>query len=284
VADPRIDVPMSRRRFLQRGTRWVLGTGLALLVESLLEPSWLEVKEVTVRLKRLPQAFDGLRVVQFSDVHLGHFFDLEDLARVVEELNRLEPDVLVFTGDMVDHPIPDVAEAGPILAKCRARYGKWGVLGNHDMKSERAVLQMMRSAGFEMLPNKNAVLEKDGQRLYLAGLDDAYFSRDDMGKALQGIPQGECVVLLAHYPDVADEVAKHGVDLQLSGHSHGGQVRLPGVGHLVTPPLARVYVEGLLQIVRDGLQLYVNRGLGTTGLPIRFFCRPELTVLTLVRG
>ncbi len=250
----------------------------------------LEITQRTVELTRLHPALDGLRIAQLSDFHFEQFTEPFFVRQVVEQVNRVAPDLVLITGDYVSEgPMPATFGAhssyrcAEILANIQCPQ-RWCVLGNHDVTVGSAVVtDALQSHGLPVLANAHVPFERDGARLWIAGVKDIGKSEPDLHLAApHGLqtPQ-EPVILLAHEPDYADEVFQHGgVDLMLSGHSHGGQVRLPLVGALYTPPLGRKYVEGLFHL-KNGLQLYVNRGIGAVGVPFRFDCRPELTILTL---
>ncbi|MBU8712042.1 metallophosphoesterase [Brevibacillus parabrevis] len=286
VNDPKL-VTVSRRTFLQRSMKWLgglIGVGLAAGTYGYAwERTWLQIERMTLRLPRLPDAFNGCKLIQFSDAHLGHYFKPEQLQGIVDLIMREQPDIICFTGDIVDEETRPFFAAIPILAQLQAPMGKFAVLGNHDYRAgqQHGIRQGWISAGFAVLDNRNVAIRQKTDTLYIAGIDDALNGVPDLPKALVGIPEGSSVILLAHEPDVADEAALYPIDLQLSGHSHGGQVRLPFVGHVLTPKLANKYVNGLYLAGESNMQVYVNRGLGTTILPVRFLCRPELTVLTL---
>lgn len=278
----------NRRQLLKRGIRW-LGTTSALMgglgiYAFLGERHWLESTSVTVRLLRLPVLFQGIRIVHFSDLHLGFFVDAADLQRICSSIMELQPDLICFTGDLVDEEPQAAEEALPLLAALQAPLGKVAVLGNHDVLAGAGpVAEQLELAGFQVLNNRHVRLERGEATLYVAGVDDVLHGLPDLGQALQGIPADGCVLLLAHEPDFADEAGQYSVDLQLSGHSHGGQVRLPFGGPILTPPKGRRYPDGLRRVAGSPLQVYTNRGTGTTILPIRFFCRPEITLLTLIQ-
>jgi predicted MPP superfamily phosphohydrolase len=210
-------------------------------------------------------------------------------------VNGLHPDLIVLTGDFVSVPTFRVGEeadhraalaAEPcarLLRQMQARHGLWGVLGNHDSYTDPdTVTSALRSQGIQVLGNQSAPIEANGGRFWLSGIDDVLGGRPDLGVTLGSVPGNEATILMAHEPDYADKVSHHPVDLQLSGHSHGGQVRIPLVGPLYLPELARKYVWGLYWI--GGLTLYTNPGLGTLGLPVRWNCPPEITFLTLCRA
>lgn len=278
--------PMSRRTFLKKSMQLTLGlmgaASISGVYSHLVEPYWIEVKHVKVKLSKLPPSFHSFRVVHFSDLHLGFHSKPEHLAELAEQIQQAKPDLICFTGDLLDHSTAYMPEAIALLSKLRAPFGQYAVLGNHDaFGNRRAVTKGLAQAGFQVLGNKHAVLRKGAAHLYLAGVDDPMVGNPNIDKALKGIPDDSCTVLLAHEPDFADEYRNYPVDLQLSGHSHGGQVRVPFFGALYTPPYANKYISGLYSVPNSSLQVYTTRGIGMTRIPVRFNCRPELTVITL---
>jgi predicted MPP superfamily phosphohydrolase len=243
----------------------------------------VEVTRITIPLRHLPPQFDGYTLVHLSDMHLGGWMTPKRLCAMCEYASELEPDVMAVTGDFVEgfwgNPLPDLTRG---LSALRAREHVVGVLGNHDHRHGAGqVSSAVELAGFTLLPNRHIVLSRGGANLYLAGVDDIWAQRQNLSAALEGIPPDSAVILLAHEPDYADEVAASGqVGLQLSGHTHGGQVRIPGWGAPVLPWLGQKYDAGLFQV--GGMALYVNRGLGMAVPYVRFNCRPEITHITLV--
>jgi len=206
--------------------------------------------------------------------------------------NQLRPDLMVLTGDFVNlGPFPDLLDirhstaldADPcaqLLTPLHAPAGRFCVLGNHEASSDSyLVTEILSSYDLPVLNNRAVAIERSGARLWIAGMDDYLNGDGDLDTALHGIPAGEPVVLLVHEPDVAKHTIHYPVDLQLSGHSHGGQVWFPGFGPLWLPPLARKYPRGLYHL--DALTLYTNVGLGTIRVPIRLNCPPEVTHFTL---
>ena len=229
-----------------------------------------------------------------SDFHYDPYFSEHPLHAAIGIVNNLHPDLIVLTGDFVSVPVLSRSEesdrkaasaAEPcarLLRQMQAPHGLWAVMGNHDSSTDPAVVMSeLRSNGIQVLANQSAAIEANGARFWLGGLDDVLSEAADLDVTLRSVPSGEATILLAHEPDYADDVAGHPVDLQLSGHSHGGQVRLPLVGAVYLPRLGRKYVRGQYKI--GPLTLYTNRGLGTFGLPIRWNCPPEITFLTLRR-
>jgi len=229
--------------------------------------------------------------VQLSDFHYDPYFSIVPLKHALQVVPGLNPDLIVLTGDFVTVPAfgsdsqarHAAAAAEPcaaLLAGLRARLGVFAVLGNHDGASDVArIVAALRAHGIEVLRNRAVELPQDGARLWLAGVDDVLEGVADLKKTLRGVPRDEAVVLLAHEPDFALETAQTPVDLQLSGHSHGGQVRVPFIGAPWLPPLARKFPRGMYHI--GDLTLYTNLGLGTVRVPARWNCPPEITLITL---
>jgi len=281
---------ISRRRFLA-GT---LGgcAGLA-LYSGEIERHWVEITHRAIGLRSLPSAFEGMKIAQLSDIHLDEFTEPFLLRHSIEQINRLEPDLVLLTGDFVSYEIAprkfsirSAWQCAEMLSElqCPQRYA---ILGNHDhWLSGTEVSRALRANGIPVLVNSHVPVERGGSRMWLAGLDDPVCGRPDPDKAIPGSIrgiEGQPLVLMCHAPDYADDLLAHpagaSVGLMLSGHTHGGQVRLPFVGALDLPPGGKKYVQGLFRL--GSLQLYVNRGLGTIGVPFRFACPPEITFIRL---
>lgn len=246
----------------------------------------LVVERRTVRIRRLPAPFQGLKLAQISDFHFHSYAEDWYLREVVRRVNALGADVVALTGDFITakgnvhgswrQDIPVCAE---ILSGLTAPL-RLCTLGNHDTIDVPLITKTLEAHGLPVLHNAHLAMDLRGERLWLAGLADAYFDRPDLDRAIPVAKEQEPVILLGHEPDYADTVAAHGgVDLMLTGHSHGGQVRLPGLTPYFLPKMGQKYVEGMFDV--GGLQLYVNRGIGAVHLPVRFRCPPEITLLTL---
>jgi predicted MPP superfamily phosphohydrolase len=276
---------ISRRSFLK-------GAGMAAvglpLYSAEVARHEISIEHRTIHLSRLPEAFDGFRIVQISDFHYGEFTEPYFLREVVGHVNRLKPDAVVFNGDYVTMgPLPKeytIRSADPCAAilsgvACPLRFA---VLGNHDSSfAEPAVVSALANHRLPLLLNSSVPIERGGARLWIAGSGDACCKKVDLDAAVPRASRvgGEPVVLMVHEPDLLPEVARYNVDLMLSGHTHGGQVRLPFVPPINLPTLGKRYVEGLFRA--GGTQLYVNRGIGTVGVPMRLNCPPEITEITL---
>jgi hypothetical protein len=275
---------MSRRTFLKAATRMTAGAALASATGSAyaawLEPQWIAVEPVDIRLKRLPPAFDGFRIAQLSDVH----YDTTPAATVaaaIDAANQLDADAVVLTGDYLSGSLRSLDECAAEIGRLRAKLGVFGVLGNHDVWSGRPnqIAGALEANGVTMLRNRSIAFERDGSRLWIVGMDDGWERQADPDRALRGAPGDEAKLLLLHEPDFADAMAHYSIDAQLSGHSHGGQVRLPLIGAPILPPYGRKYPYGLRRVAR--LQLYTSRGVGVIRPAVRFNCRPEVTLVTL---
>jgi uncharacterized protein len=274
-------VPLSRRKFIKlsaaaAGALGGLGYGLWERVQ-------IEVSRVEVRLPRLPAAFDGLTVAHLSDLHFGPFLGADFISRCAGIVNDLSPDLIALTGDFTfgaKHYAEPCAEA---LAAMKARVGTYAVLGNHDhYNSAGRVVRALRRAGMTVLIDERERLERRGEKLWLLGVDDLTQGVSDLARLTREVPQDEARVTLAHNPEYLDWFAAHGqhTDFMLSGHTHGGQVRIPllGTPHLV----GQRYVRGLYR--RGPMQIYTTRGIGTVGPPLRFSCPPEIALYTLRQG
>ncbi|MBB5323864.1 hypothetical protein HNQ34_000956 [Anoxybacillus tepidamans] len=280
--------PITRRTFLKKSILSLLGgmfvTSFGYYYARFIEPNRLTITSHSIFHPLIPKSFDGVKIVQFSDTHLGHYYSLAHLRRIVKQINDIKPDLVFFTGDLMDAPnkyryADDII---PIFADIRAPFGKFCIYGNHDHGGygTRLYRKVMTKAGFRMLVNEHVLIEQiDQSKIAIAGADDLMLGKPNFDDMLKKIPPSTYTILLLHEPDGAKEASRYGVHLQLSGHSHGGQIQLPFIGPLITPPLAVQYYEGFYQI--QDMTLYVNRGLGTTRMPFRFLTPPELTVFTL---
>ncbi len=243
-------------------------------------------------LPRLHEGLEGFRVVQLSDLHFGPYTGEREIAAAVDAANAAAPDLVVLTGDFVTSTWlfhlgrrngREIYPCAELLSRLRCPGGVYAILGNHDWGAgAEFIASALSEAGIRVLRNESVPLERDGARLWLAGVDDAMARAVDLGRALAPVPPAEPVLLLAHEPDFADEAARYPVDIQLSGHSHGGQIVMPLLGPGYLPPMGRKYPRGLYDVGR--LKLYVNRGIGVTGLPLRLNAPPEVTVLALHAG
>lgn len=245
-----------------------------------IEPVWIDVVQVPVTLPRLSPALEGYRIVQITDIHADGWMDADRIAQITQQVNAQKPDLITLTGDYVTKNAEKFSPALKSLSALNAPDGTIAILGNHDeWTNPKLITEVLESSNIKVLKNQVITLDRKGGLLNIAGLGDAWSGEDDMEKVLQQLPGIGASIMLAHEPDVADRtVETKKFDLQLSGHSHGGQVSLPFM-KLVTPPLGHKYPVGQYQI--GDLIQYTSRGVGTSGIRVRFNCRPEITVITL---
>ncbi|MCQ6278872.1 metallophosphoesterase [Bacillus sp. EB600] len=278
--------PINRRSFLKKTGKIYLGLIAAGMLTGTysykIERFCYQIKEVRLKVSNLPSAFKDWKIVQFSDIHLGFHYGVEDLNPVIKMINSLMPDIIFFTGDLIQIGNNNPEVSIPLLQELKTqRGGKWAIIGNHDFYTKDQITQVFESAQFKMLKNSHDFIEYNQQKLYIAGIDDVMYGEPNIGKAVEGLRDDDCVLLLAHEPDIADESSNYPISAQFSGHSHGGQVRLPLYGPIIRQVLAKKYTDGLYHVGENNMPLYVNRGIGTTNLAIRFLCRPEITVFHL---
>jgi uncharacterized protein len=246
----------------------------------------VEVKRIEIELARLPVELDGFDLVQLSDIHFESYTTPEYLEEIVRKVNGLGARLVVITGDFVTRFGEDKSQARPagpcgqILKKLQSPLGVHCVLGNHDAWSDPDfIVGALREAGMSVLVNQSAAIEHNGKRFWLLGAGCYSHGDTKLWECVRGVPKEEPRILLVHEPDFADSIGNYVVDLQLSGHSHGGQIRLPGVGALYLPPLARKYPMGYYKLATH--PLYTNVGVGSIGVPLRLGCPPEITHITL---
>ncbi|WP_404787510.1 metallophosphoesterase [Altericista sp. CCNU0014] len=273
----------SRRFKLRLYQKIALAFSLLLLVVYYvhdLEPNWIEVRSVSLSLPHLAPEFAGYRVVQLSDIHADRRMTAQRIQKIVDRVNRMNPDLVVLTGDFVTRNPQKYAPNLMSLKALKPTDKTLAILGNHDAWTDPDLIQTtLETAGVDVLSNQVVTLNRTLAQLHIGGVDDVWAKRDRLNKVLDALPSTGAAILLAHEPDFADTSAATGrFDLQLSGHSHGGQIYIPFMKR-VLPPLAYKYPLGQYQV--GSMIQYTNRGLGSSGIPIRFNCRPEITVFTL---
>ncbi len=251
-----------------------------------------EITHLTIPIRNLPDSFKGFRIVQMSDIHLDEYTEPSFLERMVAQVNKLDPDLVLITGDFVSRgPGPlsvawKAAGTGAEILSTLKAPQRFGILGNHDVGvGAEHVIRPLEAHGTPILVDSYTPIERGRDVLWLCGADDAGTRRPDLNYAIPARPHAP-VLFMCHEPDYVDRVIHHPrfplIDLMLSGHTHGGQIRLPYVGPLILPPMGQKYVEGMFHF--DHMQMYVNRGIGTVGLPFRLNCPAELTHFTLARA
>jgi uncharacterized protein len=282
---------LTRRKFLIAAGTATLGAAVLADETIIRQPNHPQLVRIDMPLPRLAPSFDGFRIALLSDFHYDEIFSIHPIRRAVEIVNQINPDLAVLTGDfvtvsiLVDYVHDEAKSArtaepcARLLSQLRSRLGSLATLGNHDIDAgAELVTEALQSHGIPVLRNASRSIEQSGKRLWICGLDSTH-SKPDIELGLRGVPEDEPVIVLMHEPDFADVIKDYPVDLQLSGHSHGGQVWIPGLGAPWLPTGARKYPRGRYTVGR--LPLYTNIGLGTIRTPVRFNCPPEVTLITL---
>lgn len=259
------------------------GTGYGFLVE----PKWVQVETVKLKLPRLPRSFSGLRVAQISDIHMGGWMNPERFKRVAEAITAQSPDVLLITGDfLLGYQFTEAAwqflqDLTDVLSPLAESFPTFAVLGNHDhWMNPEAVRVMLSTCGITDLTNTVFTLRRENEKLHLCGVDDIWKGDAHLENVLAQLNDNSAAILLAHEPDFADTSAATGkFDLQVSGHTHGGQVVIPFYGPPMLPYLGHKYPSGLYKV--GNMFQYTNRGVGMHSIAIRFNCPPEVTIFVL---
>ncbi|MCL4506837.1 MAG: metallophosphoesterase [Chloroflexi bacterium] len=281
---------VSRRRFL----RLAAAGGVAVAVPGVLgayglvfEPHRLTVERIDIRSRRIPPALDGLTVGVLSDFHRSTWISQAYIAQAAQQLMSMRPDVVTLTGDFVMSQWLAESAGAALRDVAAAPLGAFAVLGNHDHWNDAAAVTRgletgFAGAGIQILFNERRILSVRGTPLHVVGVDDVWEQKADLSTALRGLPRDAPAILLAHEPDFADRAAAaHPFILQVSGHSHGGQVRLPLVGALRLPWLGSKYPIGLQRVQDSAMLVYTTRGIGMVQPAVRFGCPPEVTMLKL---
>ncbi len=272
----------ARRRFLEQTAIALSATSFVPAAYGLLyERLDVEVTHPRIRLARLPKAFEGFRIAQLSDFHISPFMPADEIRRCVTIANQLKADLVVMTGDYLAWDPAAQGEVVQVLSGLRAPYGVFGCLGNHESltHTEESITRLFAAQGIHILRQERAPIRLRGETLNLIGVDDSHWD-------LQGVERlvrpDTVNILLTHLPEAFDPAVELGIDLTLAGHTHGGQLSLEFIHRgLCLSRLETPYVSGLYE--KRGGQLYVNRGIGVCGFPIRLGARPEITVIELTR-
>jgi hypothetical protein len=282
--DPSRAKRRGRRKLLGYAGALLVGGGLASYAGGYERLHW-QFPHYRIPVPRLPKPFEGMRIIHVSDIHDGFFFGPSRLRELIASIAEIPKDIIVATGDYVaDLRNSEQVEAfWSLFREMEAPRGVFSVLGNHDhWNFQETALQCLAESGQDLY-RKSVCLEHGGERLWLVGASDlwAAAASQPIDDLLSEIPEKDCRLVLAHNPDSADTVSTQRVDLFLSGHTHGGQIRIPGLGALVLPVENRRYVSGLVRSKR-GERVFISQGIGCTGLPLRFAAPPEIPILELV--
>jgi len=259
------------------------GTGASMIDAFGIEPAWLDITRLEIICPGLPGGLDGLRVGVLSDIHYKPDRDEALLEAAVTRLLEEKPELIMLPGDFVDHSTDVITPMMRILSRLHAPLGVFACMGNHDgWNGARAILQRsMERSGFTFLVNQHTRLQVRGENLAIAATDHVWLGRPDPSRTLHGIPKHVPIIGMVHEPDFFDRmIAARPMALQISGHTHGGQCQVPLLGYApARVAYGEKYIEGVY--AQGDSRLFVSRGLGTTGLRVRFSCRPEVAILTL---
>lgn len=240
------------------------------------------LERITIPLPPGHEELAGLRLGFITDTHLGPFVSPAHVEHAVAMLAAAAPDLVLFGGDYISESPRFIRRATAALGRLAAAapLGGVAVLGNHDISTDQVKMRIaLEQAGIRVLRNKSVPITTAHGSLWIAGVDETILGAADLDATFAEIPPSSAILALWHEPDYADQTAARGAFAQLSGHSHGGQVRLPGIGPMVLPPGGRKYPAGMYQI--GGMTLYTARGVGVYRPPVRLFCPPEVTLITL---
>lgn len=276
----------SRRAFLKLSATAVVGAGVysvgGYVYATGIEPGWIDVNEIAMPLPSLASEFNGYRVAHLSDIHMDDWMTGARLLDIVRLINAQQPDMVAITGDFVTGEAePYEADLVAALSQLTPRDGTVAILGNHDHWTNPDVIRkVIRASGMIDLNNDVHTLTRSKAMLHFCGVDDIIENKQRLDLVLNRLPPDGAAVLLAHEPDFADESsAANRFDLQISGHSHGGQVAIPFMGPLVVPPMSEKYPVGRYQVGK--MIQYTVRGVGMVQPRVRFNCRPEIAIYTL---
>lgn len=286
---------LRRRLFFHIFILCALALAGAYLYGRYVEPKLLIVEETALPLPASAQGLNHLKIGVFSDTHLGFDYTPEQLEKAVAKINNQDYDILIFLGDLIDN-YQDYIKDNPdgeqhraaivaALSKTKAKYGKFAIFGNHDLGAmgQWDYPKIMTEAGFSVLQNQHASLWIENQTVNIIGLDDWMLGDQDPTPAFEDITPGALQILIAHEPDVIDEISPTvPIHLCIAGHSHGGQVWLPFGQQLITPPFAKHYIRGWYHKEEAGKSpIFVTTGIGSTQVPIRFLNIPEIITINL---
>lgn len=246
------------------------------------ESKTIKIEEIEIRIKNLPVSFKEIKIAHLSDFHSKNFGEGEK--EITENLKRLNPDLVFITGDFIDWTTKDLNSCQDFWKELAKNYsGKiFGVLGNHEHRHPKfkTVKNLLKESGIKILENESEKIEKEGDFIYLIGADDPREGYDDIGKAMENAEDDAPKILLAHSPEIFRKVKEKNIDLVLVGHTHGGQINIPFLVDFFLPlKHDKKYKSGLFK--ENSTYLYVNRGIGTTVLPLRFNSPPEITLIKL---
>ena len=243
-----------------------------------------DTKEYTIKDNNIPEGFDGIKIVHFSDLHYNRAININKVSKIVDEINLINPDIVVFTGDLIDRDVTlsdkDFNDLTNILSKINSKYGKYAIMGNHDIDYDiDKVINIYKSSNFKYLDNDyDIIYNKKNEEIFIGGLNSVTHNKDDINKMMSYFKDNDdsmYKIILVHEPDISDKIVKdYSVNLILAGHSHNGQVRFPIIGPIYTPPHSKKYYDNYYDI--NGTNLYISSGIGVSTANYRLWNRPSI--------
>ncbi len=267
-----------KRRYMIAGVTFLI---LAiLLVYALLEVYLIDINKITLN-NYVPDTFKGTRIVFVSDIHSNKIVSNNHIKNMVKKINELNPDIVLLGGDYIAKGKEHIETCFNELSKINAKVGKYGVLGNHDHYGyPELVRESMEKAGIKCLDNDSVWIQNGNDRIKIGGVGDLWLDKQIIENTIHDVTEEDFVMLLSHNPDYAEKLKTSKIDLMLSGHTHGGQVTLFGLYAPFLPTkYGQKYRQGLIET--ENTKVLVSKGIGCTGLPFRFFSRPEINVIEL---
>ena len=241
-------------------------------------------KEYTLYDEKVPQGFDGMKIVHFSDLHYNRAISISKIKKIIKEINLINPDIVVFTGDLIDKDVnltsDDYEELTKLLKDINAKYGKYSVMGNHDIKKNKdKVIEVFNDSDFKYLENSyDIIYSNNADKIFIGGIGDVIYKEDDVDKTMEYFDDKDDIdyrIILVHEPDISDKIVDdYSVNLILAGHSHNGQIRLPIIGAISTPVKSKKYYDE--HYVIDGTDLYISSGIGVSTTNFRLFNHPSI--------
>ena len=239
-------------------------------------------KEYTINDNSIQEGFDGLKIVHFSDLHYNRAISINKVKSIVDEINLINPDIVVFTGDLIDKDViltdKDYQDLTNTLSLINAKYGKYAVMGNHDYQNQN-INEIYYNSNFKYLNNDyDIIYNRKKEAIFIGGISNVSYDLDDIDKTMEYTKESKEItykIILVHEPDIADQIINnYSVNLILAGHSHNGQIRLPLIGALYTPPYAKKYYDNYYDI--NGTKLYISSGIGVSSVNYRLWNKPSI--------
>lgn len=257
--------------------------GVVFLSYAYLESRWIKTTKISISSNEIPSAFDGKRIVFITDIHHGPYFSLKRVNKLVKRINDLSPDIILMGGDYVHREKKYIKPLFNEFRELVSKYGIYGVLGNHDhWESQKLTLEMMSQNDIKICDNRSYWLNIGTDSIKIGGVGDLWEDKQELSSTTNDLKSSDFSILISHSPDYIENIKGNLIDLVLSGHTHGGQVTLFGLWAPILPSkYGQKYRYGLKQFEES--QAYISSGVGTVTPPLRFFCRPEIVEITLIK-